>query len=123
VAVGQPIFSEENVIGSVRISAELARWGRCFALQVRGESMLRAGIGPGDLVVVRRQPMAAPGEIVVALAAGKATLKTLFVDDDVIELRPENPDFPILSIQLDDDLRIVGKVVSVRGPVARMDSA
>jgi repressor LexA len=113
VAAGQPIFSEENVIGSVRISAELARRGRCFALQVRGESMFRAGIAPGDHVVVRQQPMAAPGEIVVALVAGEATIKTLFVDDEVIELRPENPDFPVLSIQPDDDLRIVGKVVSV----------
>ncbi len=113
VAAGRPIFSDENVVGSVLADAAAASRGRCFALRVLGESMRDAGIRSGDLVVVRQQPVALPGEIVVALIDGDATIKTLYVDEDVIELRPENPDFHPISIKPDDDLRIVGKVVSV----------
>lgn len=113
VAAGRPILAEENILGHVSVDAGLAARGRCFALEVRGESMENAGIRDGDLVVVRQQPVAAPGDIVVALVAGEATVKTLFVDEELIELRPENPAFDPIRIQPDDDLRIVGKVVSV----------
>lgn len=123
VAAGRPIFAEENVVDRVTVDSESASRGRCFALRVEGESMVNAGIRTGDLVVVRQQPVAAPGDIVVALVCGEATIKTLFMDEEVIELRAENPEFPPIAVAPDDELRIVGKVVSVIHPHPRGQSA
>ena len=53
VAAGQPILAEENIIGEVLVDSRVARHGRCFALEVQGDSMIDAGIHDGDLVVVR----------------------------------------------------------------------
>lgn len=86
-----------------------------FALRVRGESMTGAGILPDDLVIVRRQPFAESGEIVVALSGGEATVKRLRLRNGRVELHPENPDFePILLDSETGDLRILGKVIEVR---------
>ncbi len=84
-----------------------------FALRVRGESMVGAGILPGDLVIVRQQPSAENGDIVVALVGDEATVKRLHLSDGQIELRAENPAFaPIIVAP--DDLQLLGKVVEVR---------
>ena len=90
-----------------------------FALRVRGDSMRDVGIMDGDVVVVRRQPTASTGSIVVALIGDEATVKTLHVTNGNgsgrgrIELRPENPDYqPIVPDP--DELQILGKVVEVR---------
>lgn len=94
-------------IGSRRPVEEL------LALNVEGESMSGAGILPGDVVVVRRQPTAEPGEIVVALVDGEATVKRLVRRRGQWVLQPENPAFsPIVPPQ--EDLRIIGKVIEVR---------
>lgn len=84
-----------------------------FALTVRGESMLGAGILPGDVVVVRRQQRARSGEIVVALVGEEATVKTLSVKGDRIELRPANPDFAPIVLSA-EEVTILGKVIEVR---------
>jgi len=91
-----------------------------FALRVRGDSMRDAGIMDGDLVIVRRQPTASSGSIVVALIGDEATVKTLHVSNGEgatgrgrIELRPENADYqPIVPDP--DEVQILGKVVEVR---------
>ena len=91
-----------------------AGWqGRCFALEVQGDSMIDAGIRDRDLVVVREQPVAESGDIVVALLDQDATVKRLFIRDERIELRPENARFRSRRIGPDDGLRILGKVVAV----------
>ncbi len=85
-----------------------------FALRVRGESMVGAGILPGDRVIVRRQPTARTGDIVVALVDHDATVKT-FVSrgGGRVTLRPENPAFD--PIELDADaVVILGRVIEVR---------
>ena len=93
---------------------------RLFALRVQGESMSGAGILPGDVVVVRRQPTADSGELVVALVEDEATVKRLRLrnrpdGEKVVELHPENPAFdPILP---DREVTILGKVVEVRRTV------
>jgi len=94
-----------------------ARGDEMFALRVRGDSMRDAGIMDGDVVIVRRQPTASSGSIVVALIGDEATVKTLWVDNGSgrgrIELRPENPDYqPIVPDP--DEVQILGKVVEVR---------
>jgi repressor LexA len=84
-----------------------------FALRVRGRSMVEAAILPGDLVVVRRQPTAEDGEIVVALVGEEATVKRLRRRRGRVELQPANPRFR--SIVVDPDLvTILGKVIEVR---------
>jgi len=85
-----------------------------FALTVRGESMLGAGILPGDVVVVRRQDRAADGAIVVALVDGEATVKRLRLRRRKLELHAENPEFPPIVPARGDDVRILGQVVEVR---------
>ena len=84
-----------------------------FGLRVRGESMIAAGILPGDIVVIRRQPSADSGDIVVALVRDEATVKRLRIINNRIELHPENPDFePIIPDTA--ELMIIGKVIEVR---------
>ena len=112
-AAGQPILAEENIIGEVLVDSRAARHGRCFALEVQGDSMIDAGIDDGDLVVVRQQPLAESGDIVVALLDQEATVKRLFIRDERIELRPENPQHRPMPIGPDDGLRILGKVVAI----------
>ena len=113
VAAGQPILAEENVIGEILVDSRAVRSGRCFALEVRGDSMIGTGIHDRDLVVVREQPVAESGDIVVALLDQEATVKRLFIRDERIELRPENPKHRPMPIGPDDGLRILGKVVAV----------
>ena len=84
-----------------------------FALRVRGESMTGAGILPGDLVIVRRQPTAASGDIVVAQVGDDATVKTFRPRGRQVELRPENPAFEPLLLDA-SEVALLGKVVEVR---------
>jgi repressor LexA len=116
VAAGQPILAEENIVGEVLVEGGIARSGRCFALEVTGDSMVDAGIRERDLVVVREQAVAENGDIVVALLEDEATVKRLFIRDERIELRPENPKYRPIPVGPDDGLRILGKVVAVRRP-------
>ena len=95
VAAGTPILAQECIED---------------ALTVRGESMLNAGILPGDLVVVHRQQEARNGEIVVALFEDEATVKTLHRKDGRTWLLPQNPDYPPID---GTKAEIVGKVVAV----------
>lgn len=113
VAAGPPLFADEDVIDHVSIDASLAARGRCFGLKVKGDSMIQANIKSGDIVVIRQQQMADNGDIIVALVDGEATCKKLFHHDGRIELRPENPKLKPIVIDVDQDFRIVGKVVGI----------
>jgi repressor LexA len=85
-----------------------------FALRVRGESMLGAGILDGDLVVVRRQSLATDGDIVVALVDDEsATIKRWRPHGPTVTLQPENPAFSPLTLPL-ERVRVQGKVVGLR---------
>lgn len=109
VAAGAPILAQECIEDYLTFDTQ-GLSGEHFALRVRGESMLNAGILPGDLVVVHRQSEARNGEIVVALFEDEATVKTLQCRDGHIWLLPENPDYePIDGTHAE----IIGKVVAV----------
>ena len=104
----------EDPDGYLPVDARGAASDELFALRVRGESMVGAGILPGDTVIVRRQPTARTGDIVVALVDHDATVKT-FVSrgDGRVTLRPENPAFD--PIELDAGaVVILGRVIEVR---------
>jgi repressor LexA len=88
-----------------------------FALRVRGESMIGAGILPGDIVIVRKDEPAANGDIVVALVNDEATVKRFRRGTGAhigqIELHPENPDFEVIVRRLHEVI-LLGKVIEVR---------
>ena len=109
VAAGSPILAQECIEEYLTFDTGGLE-GEYFALRVRGESMIKAGILPGDLVVVHRQQEARNGEIVVALFEEEATVKTLNRRDGHTWLMPENDDYqPIDGTQAE----LIGKVVAV----------
>ncbi len=111
VAAGKPIEAIEDR-RAVEVPPSMAGTGECFVLQVTGDSMEDDGILDGDFVVVRRQPVAQNGDIVVALINNEATVKRYYRRKDHIELRPAHTG--MAPIQVDrGDLRIEGKVVGV----------
>ena len=114
VAAGKPILAEENLLGRLAVDPSIARWKESFLLKVTGESMKDAGILDGDLVLVRPQPDADSGEIVVAMVEGEATVKRLIKRKGKLILQPENPAFdPILITEKDGPVQIVGKVAAL----------
>lgn len=114
VAAGTPVLAEENIIGEVLVESNVAGRGRCFALRVAGDSMKGAGLMDGYVVIVRQQPVAENGDIVVALVDGESTVKRLYIRGDQIQLRPENRKYRPIVIDGETEVSIVGKVVSVR---------
>jgi len=114
VAAGAPILAEENIEDTLYLDKFFVREGDLFALQVKGSSMINAGIFDGDYVFVRQQPVANRGEIVVALIGEEATVKTYYPENGHIRLQPENDTMePIIVRRGDTDIRIVGKVSAV----------
>ena len=109
VAAGSPILAEECVEDYLTFDTEGLE-GEHFALRVRGESMLYAGILPDDLVVVHRQQQARSGDIVVALIGDEATVKTLRLRDGQVWLMPENPAYEPIDGTF---AQILGRVVAV----------
>lgn len=109
VAAGSPILAEQCVEDYLTFdTGGLA--GEHFALKVRGESMLNAGILPGDLVIIHQQESVRVGDIVVALFEDEATVKTFSRKNGHIWLLPENPDYEPID---GDGAQILGKVVAV----------
>jgi len=117
IAAGQPLLAQEQVEGHVAIDASLL--GKTpasathFALRVRGRSMQGAGILNGDFVIVRQQPTAENGDIVVALLGEETTVKRFFKEDDRIRLQPENPAMDPILLEKDQPVELLGKVVAV----------
>ena len=88
-----------------------------FALRVQGESMTGVGIFSGDVVLVRRQPTARDGDVVVALVEDEATIKTFKLNGRQVELRPANPTFTSIVIDAEQVI-VLGKVIEVRRTLA-----
>lgn len=111
VAAGAPILAQECVEEYLSFQPDSGTSEEHFALRVRGESMLHAGILPDDLVVVKPTSEARNGEIVVALFEDEATVKTFRREaDGHVWLLPENPEYEPIDGQ---HCQIIGKVVSV----------
>jgi repressor LexA len=114
VAAGSPLFALENQLGEVQVDGAKVRSGKYFALIVSGKSMIDAGMDSGDIVIVRRQPLAEHRDIVVALLNDEATVKRLYHRDGIIKLLPENSGYEPIPVEAEDDLRIIGKVIAVQ---------
>jgi repressor LexA len=110
VAAGQPVLAEENRDFDLPLPSSYFGDGEFFMLKVRGDSMIEAGIFDGDLVIVRQQPDASNGDIVVALMGDEATVKRFYRENSHIRLQPENRTMePIIT----RDVSILGKVAGL----------
>lgn len=109
IAAGLPIMAEENIEDYFNIDSKIKA---DFALKVKGDSMLGAGIFPGDIVFIRKQENLENGEIGAVLIEDSATLKKFYKEKDTIILQAEN-DFYKPIILTNGDVRILGKLVAV----------
>ena len=120
IRAGEPVLAQEHVESHVVIDG--AWLGSTasppdsvghFALQVKGDSMINAGILDGDFVIVRQQQTAQDGEIVVALLGDEATVKRFFKENDHVRLQPEHPTMEPIIVSKQQTLTILGRVVAV----------
>lgn len=110
VAAGKPSLASEDIQETYPLPADFLAGGEGFMLEVHGESMIEDGIHDGDLVIVRRQPIAENGDVIVALIENEATVKRFYREDGTIRLQPANSAMePIFA----DNVAIVGKVVGL----------
>ncbi len=114
IAAGTPIEAIQQVSHNIAVpAAMLASKGRHYALEVKGDSMIEAGINNGDIVVIQEQPTANNGDIVVALIDGEeATLKTFRRRGGTIALEAANPAYETRLYQ-DHQVRVQGKLVGL----------
>ena len=110
VAAGMPILAEQNIDSYYPVPAENVPKGVSFALKVRGDSMIGAGIMNGDLIFVNECRTAENGDIVVALVDDSATVKRFYKEKDHIRLQPENDAMEPIIVR---DCTILGKVFGV----------
>lgn len=110
VAAGQPIFAEQNISGYFPLVSDVLPAGDLFMLDVRGESMINAGILDGDKIIIRQTSVARNGDIVVALVDDSATVKTYYKEDGRYRLQPENDTMDPIYV---DEVVILGIVVGL----------
>ena len=114
IAAGAPILAEERVDDVYPLPKDLVGDGTLFMLRVRGESMLQAGVFPGDLIVIRQQPEVEQGDMCAAMIDGEATVKFFRrTKAGEIFLDPANDGYEPIPVPVDADGVILGKVVAV----------
>ena len=114
VAAGAGVLAEENVEELLPMPEQFTGRGPSFMLRVRGDSMVEAGIYDGDYVVVRQQPEANNGDVVVAgIPDGEATVKTFSRRDGRVVLTPANAAYEPMVFDRGDEVTVFGKVVTV----------
>jgi repressor LexA len=112
VQAGLPTLAVEESEETLAVDPSWVRSGDCFFLRVRGDSMIEAHILPGDLALIRRQPFAENGDIVVALVDGEATLKRFYHEGEQLRLQPENAAMQPIILRADDaETLIIGKLL------------
>lgn len=110
IAAGGPILAEENFDGCITISNDLIKSGNHFALNVVGDSMINAGILPGDIAVFKQQQVSENGKIVAALLDDCVTLKRFYKENNRVKLKAENDNYSPIYTQ---NVSIIGKLVTV----------
>lgn len=116
VAAGQPLLAVQNYEDTVKIDRFfIGQTREVFALRVKGESMIEAGIFDGDYVFIRKQLQASPGEIVVAMIGDEATVKRYYPDGDTIRFEPANASMSAIVVRKRDfrSVNILGVVIGV----------
>lgn len=112
VTAGTPITAIEDITGYVGFEAPEINPNELFALKIRGESMIKAGIFDGDIVIVHKTTYAENGDIVVALVNHEeATVKRFFKEKNKFRLQPENDTMEAIIL---DEVEILGKVIGLK---------
>ncbi len=110
ISAGKPVEAMENIEDYVDLSRFFLKEKNLFALKVKGDSMEGEGIREGDLAIVRKQPLANNGDIVVALIENETLLKKFYQEKNTVRLEAANPKYaPILTQKAE----IIGKVISI----------
>lgn len=111
VRAGMPILAIENYEGYIDFPLMNRSYGanELFALRVKGDSMIEAGILDGDIIIVKKETVADNGEIVVALVEDGATVKTFYKENGHFRLQPENSSLEPIIV---DEVYILGKVIA-----------
>lgn len=110
ITAGQPILATEQIEGYVSFARKGIPASDLFALRVKGESMIKAGIHSGDLAILRRTDYVSNGDIVAALVGEEATVKRFFKENGRYRLQPENDSMEPILIE---DVHIIGKVIAL----------
>lgn len=110
VTAGAPILAVEQIESYIPYTGSVSRENPMFALHVRGESMINAGILDGDIVVAEKAQTARNGDMVVALIEDEATVKTFYKENGYFRLQPENNAYEPIIV---NDVSIIGKVKAV----------
>lgn len=114
VRAGTPHPAVEDIEGYLSVDRTICRGNNAFFLRVVGDSMIEAHIQEGDLVLVKPQPVANNGEIVIALVNDEATVKRFYKKGHTIQLKPEHPTMkPIVIKEGQTDVHIIGRVTTV----------
>lgn len=111
VAAGEPLLAVENVESYFPIPAEYMPNNQTFMLEVKGDSMINAGIFSGDRIIVEERSTAKNGEMIVALVEDGATVKTFYKENGYIRLQPENDYMEPIIVH--GEVQILGKVIGV----------
>ena len=113
VTCGVPILAQENIEGYIPVSVSLAKPGfKYFLLSAKGDSMNKAGINDGDLILVRQQSAAKNGDIVVALIDDKATVKEFQHSKNCVVLMPRSNNKNHKPIILTENFQVQGVAVT-----------
>lgn len=108
IAAGLPVLSEENIEKMIPVAKSMLRTGKnYFALKVRGDSMIEAGILEGDIAIIESCTTCENGEIVVAVIEDSITLKRFYKETNRVKLQPENKNYKTLYYQ---NIRIAGRL-------------
>jgi len=114
IAAGSPILAEEYIEDLIPVPSEMVRnMEGAFLLRVKGDSMTGDGIMPRDLVVIRPQQTASPGELAAFLVDDEATVKRLHKDRHGLKLMPSNPAYEPIEVNPGQELRVLGRVVGL----------
>jgi repressor LexA len=113
VTAGLLVLAEENFEGTISVDRSLVgRTTKLFALHVKGDSMIKAGIYDGDIAIAQEQSVADNGDIVIALLGDEATVKRFYRKKKLIILQPENDVMQPLRVSEGSDFKILGKVIA-----------
>ena len=110
ISCGLPDIAEEHIEEYVSLPESMFGSGEFYIFRIRDESMIEAGVDPGDLVVIRRQETAENGQIAVVLVDEEATMKRFYIEDDRVRLHPENSEMKDIYV---DHCIIQGVAVKV----------
>lgn len=112
IAAGSPIYAEENIEEYLEIAKKGDRISKdCFALRVKGDSMINAGIFQNDIVVINPTLIPTHGDIVAAAIEDTVTLKRILIENDRIILKSENENYKPIILNKNQSFSIIGKMV------------